>query len=54
MTAKADAADSYCCFPNRLEDIKALELAMKLQPELPKAYYYIGNLWYDKRQYDKA
>ena len=54
MTAKADAADSYCCFPNRLEDIRALELAMKLQPELPKAYYYIGNLWYDKRQYDKA
>ena len=54
MIAKADAADSYCCFPNRLEDIKVLELAMKLQPEFPKAYYYIGNLWYDKRQYEKA
>lgn len=36
MIAKADAADSYCCFPNRLEDIKVLELAMKLQPEFPK------------------
>lgn len=51
---KADAADPYCCFPNRLEDIPVLELAEKLRPELPKAYYYIGNLWYDKRQYDRA
>ena len=50
----ADAVDPYCCFPNRLEDINVLQLAAKLQPELPKAYYYIGNLWYDKRQYDKA
>ena len=51
---KADAVNPYCCFPNRLEDITVLELAEKLQPELPKAYYYIGNLWYDKRQYEKA
>ena len=50
----ADAVDPYCCFPNRLEDITVLQLAAKLQPELPKAYYYIGNLWYDKRQYEAA
>ena len=50
----ADGVDPYCCFPNRLEDITVLQLAAKLQPELPKAYYYIGNLWYDKRQYEKA
>lgn len=54
IVAKGDAADSYCCFPNRLEDINVLEIAIKLQPKLPKAYYYLGNLWYDKRQYDKA
>lgn len=51
---RADADDPYCCFPNRLEDIVVLRLAEKLQPQLPKAYYYIGNLWYDKLQYEKA
>ena len=54
MVQRADAADPYCCFPNRLEDIRVLELAARLEPQLPKAYYYVGNLWYDKRQYDKA
>ena len=54
MVKMADQADPYCCFPNRLEDIAVLELAAKLQPQLPKAFYYVGNLWYDKRQYDKA
>ena len=43
-----------CCFPNKLEDIDVLELASKLEAGCPKAHYYIGNLWYDKRQYDKA
>lgn len=54
MVKMADQADPYCCFPNRLEDIAVLELSAKLQPQLPKAFYYVGNLWYDKRQYDKA
>ncbi|MDO5345791.1 MAG: DUF5107 domain-containing protein [Lachnospiraceae bacterium] len=54
MVKRADAADPYCCFPNRLEDIAVLKLAAKLEPQLPKSYYYVGNLWYDKRQYDKA
>jgi tetratricopeptide (TPR) repeat protein len=51
---RADADDPYCCFPNRLEDIAVLALAARLEPQLPKSYYYIGCLWYDKRQYDKA
>lgn len=51
---RADGTDPACCFPNRLEDIAVLELAQKLEPQLPKAYYYEGNLWYDKRQYEKA
>ncbi len=50
----ADAADPYTCFPNRLEDIPVLENAAVLAPDLPKSYYYLGNLWYDKRQYYKA
>ena len=48
---QAAAADSYCCFPNRLEDIAALEGALE---DDSKAPYYLGCLWYDKRQYDRA
>ncbi len=41
-------------FPNKLEDITVLECAIRLNPEGAKAYYYLGNLYYDKRQYEKA
>ena len=54
--ALADAAqrDSLYCFPNRLEDIPVLEYALEHSPEDAKAPYYLGCLWYDKRQYDRA
>lgn len=42
------------CFPNRLEAILALEVAQKINPKDAKAPYYLGNLWYDKRQYPEA
>ncbi|MFY9154430.1 MAG: hypothetical protein WAO52_20595, partial [Prolixibacteraceae bacterium] len=42
------------CFPNRLEAISALECAQKVNPNDSKAPYYLGNLWYDKRQYPEA
>ncbi len=42
------------CFPNRLEAIFALECALKANPSDAKAPYYLGNLWYDKRQYPEA
>ncbi len=51
---KADQDDSYTCFVNRLEDISVLNTVQELYPEGAKASYYLGNLWYDKRQYDKA
>ncbi|WP_295654629.1 DUF5107 domain-containing protein [uncultured Mucilaginibacter sp.] len=51
---KAKAANPYLCFPNRLEDILALQYAMEQNPEDAKASYYLGNLWYDKRQYSDA
>ncbi|SDJ98206.1 Tetratricopeptide repeat-containing protein [Catalinimonas alkaloidigena] len=41
-------------FPNRLEDIGVLQTVMTLLPHDYKAPYYLGNLWYDKRQYDEA
>jgi tetratricopeptide (TPR) repeat protein len=41
-------------FPNRLEDILMLQFAIKENPHDYKAHYYLGNLWYDKRQYTEA
>lgn len=49
----AGACPDYC-FPNRLEAIVVLQSAVKTNPVDAKAYYYLGNIWYDKRQYDLA
>ncbi len=46
--------DSLYCFPNKLEDILALEYALAHNPADARAPYYLGCLWYDKRQYDRA
>lgn len=54
LLERAAAADSYCCFPNRLEDIAILRWAMRLNPKDARARYYLGNLYYDKRQYELA
>ena len=51
---KAEKADSAYCFPNRLEDILVLEEAKRQNPKGAKAPYYLGCLYYDKRQYDLA
>ena len=51
---KAAQADPYCCFPNRLEDIGVLMTAMDMNPDDARAPYYLGCLYYDKRQYDLA
>ena len=49
----AQVCSDYC-FPNRLEAILALQCAMEQNPSDAKAPYYLGNLYYDKRQYDLA
>lgn len=41
------------CFAYRLEAILALECALEYTEDA-KANYHLGNLWYDKKQYDKA
>ena len=51
---KAEAMKPDYCFPNRLEDILALETAKTLNPNGAHAPYYLGCLYYDKRQYDVA
>ncbi len=53
LTAAMNCSSLYC-FPNKLEDIAALRHAMNANPADAKAPYYLGCLWYDKRQYDEA
>ena len=53
LTAAMNCSSLYC-FPNKLEDIAALRHAMDTNPADAKAPYYLGCLWYDKRQYDEA
>ena len=62
--AKAEAADPTYCFPNRAEDIIALEAAKRCAAKIvnckssnckfSKASYYLGCLYYAARQYDLA
>lgn len=50
----AASADAYLCFPDRLQDIGVLQFAIENNAADFKAPYYLGNLFYDKRQYDDA
>ena len=51
---QAELVDSSYCFPNRLEDVVTLTLAKTMNPDGARAPYYLGCLYYDKRQYDVA
>lgn len=51
---EAAARSPLYCFPNKLSDIAILEYAMNDNKKDDKASYYLGNLMYDKKQYNKA
>jgi Flp pilus assembly protein TadD, contains TPR repeats len=51
---KAEQCDPKYCFPNKLEDVAVLNSAIANNPNGAKAYYYLGNLYYDKLQFDKS
>ena len=51
---EAEKADSAYCFPNRPEDVIALETAKRANPQGARAPYYLGCLYYAARQYDLA
>jgi len=51
---QAEMTDPTYCFPNKLDEILILEKALELNASGGYAHYYLGNLWYDKRQYDVA
>ena len=50
----AKNAKSDFCFPHRLEDINVLQQTIVRNHSDDKALYYLGCLWYDKRQYEDA
>jgi tetratricopeptide (TPR) repeat protein len=59
LKARELATKGFACspdrvFPNHLEDIAVLQKVAELNPQDYKAWYYLGNLWYDKRQYEVA
>ncbi|WP_312334962.1 DUF5107 domain-containing protein [Sphingobacterium sp.] len=51
---QAMAMDPTYCFPNRLEEIAILRHAISINHADAKALYYLGNLWYGKRQHQDA
>lgn len=53
LLAQAEQADPSYCFPNKLEDIIVLQFAVEKGCRT-KATYYLGNLFYDKLQWEEA
>ena len=51
---KAESLPTDFCFPNRAEEKAMLEYAVSILDTAPKAHYYLGELLYDKKQYDAA
>lgn len=51
---RAEAAPSDYCFPNRTQEYGILADAVNLLESAPMAHYYLGNLLYDKKQYEEA
>jgi tetratricopeptide (TPR) repeat protein len=51
---KGESADSYLCFPHRLDDLLVLEKAIANSDNNAMANYYLGCLYYDKKRYDDA
>ncbi|UMB59213.1 DUF5107 domain-containing protein [Lutibacter sp. A80] len=51
---KASKMPEDYCFPNKIEEVLALQAATKVNPTDAKAFYYLGNFWYANRQYKEA
>lgn len=51
---KAALMNPAFCFPNKLEEVIALQCAMAINPADAKAPFYLGNFWYNARQYNEA
>ena len=54
LLEKASKQSTYCCFPNRIEDVLVLMDAIQKNPGDDKAPYYLGCLYYDKERHEDA
>ncbi len=54
LYTEGEKCSAMYCFPNKLYDIKVLDHVGTLLSCCPKAKYYLGNLFYDKLQFEKA
>jgi tetratricopeptide (TPR) repeat protein len=52
--ALAAAASAKYVFPNRAEEMLALEAACRRNPEDARAHYYLGNFFYDRKRHGEA
>ncbi|WP_246188148.1 DUF5107 domain-containing protein [Paenibacillus tengchongensis] len=53
VLAGGEASPDYC-FPNSLFELQVLEYAVCVNPQDPRACYYLGNLLYDKKRHQEA
>ena len=51
---KAESLPTDYCFPSKPEELAILEYAVSLLPAAPKAHYYLGEFFYDRKQYNAA
>lgn len=51
---KGESLSSDYVFPNKIEEMIILENAVSVLDEAPMASYYLGNFYYDKKEYEKA
>jgi len=42
------------CFPHQVESVIALQAGIRVHPSDAKGYYYLGNFWYNAKQYTEA
>lgn len=54
MLREASSAKSDYCFPHRIEDMLTLRNCLVKSPSDAKGWYYLGDFWYDKREYEEA
>lgn len=52
--ARAEELSPDGCFPHRQEDAIALEAALAARSDSAHIACFLGNYWYDKRQYERA
>lgn len=51
---QAEKENPDYCFPNKIEELFILSSAIDTLDQAPFAHYYLGNLLYDKKQYQDA